>query len=265
MGLFDAFKKDKNNASQRSKYLRRFELCLQKCASDEELFNDIQQTFSRFEHLSEISSKLAKEIDSQIYTNIDSLFEAMQTSKSEARAQRVHKLLFNIDNLMQQRKTLSRDFDESPKEDFVIEDKVLTSYVGNGGDVVVPIEVEAIGEKAFYHNQSVRSIILQEGVKEIKEEAFYLCKGLNYVKLPSTLNHIGQSAFYACKALEKVDVQNGLIAIDYYAFAKCESLKKITIPRTCKKIKDKAFGDCTSLDKDAKKAIKDINKKALEH
>ena len=265
MGLFDVFKKDKNNANVRSKYLRRFELCLQKCTSDEDLFKDIQLTFSRFEHLSELSSKIAKEIDDQIYANIDSLYAAMQTSKSDARTQRVHKLLFNIDNLIQQRKSLSKEFDESPKEDFIIEDKVLTSYVGNGGDVVVPIEVEAIGEKAFYHNQSVRSIVLQEGVKAIKEEAFYLCKGLNYVKLPSTLDTIGQSAFYACKALERVDVQNGLIAIDYYAFAKCENLKKITIPRTCKTIKDKAFGDCSSLDKDAKNAIKNINKKALEH
>ena len=88
---------------------------------------------------------------------------------------------------------------------------------------------------------------------------------MNYVKLPSTLDTIGQSAFYACKALERVDVQNGLIAIDYYAFAKCENLKKITIPRTCKTIKDKAFGDCSSLDKVAKNAIKNINKKALEH
>ena len=264
MGLFDIFKKEQKDTSLRSKYLRRFDMALQKCASDEDLFKDIQLTFSRFEHLSDMSSKLSKEIDSQIYANIDSLLAAMNTSKSEARTDRVHKILFNIDNLMQQRKSLSKDFDESPKADFIIEDKVLTSYVGNGGDVVVPIEVEAIAPKAFYHNQSVRSIILQEGVKEIGEEAFYLCKALNYVKFPSTLAMVGQSAFFACKALDRVDVANGLITIDYYAFGKCENLKKINLPRTTKVIKDKAFGGCKSLDRDTKKQIKGINKKALE-
>ena len=213
MGLLDIFKKEKKDNNLRSKYLRRFELILGKCASDEELFKDIQLTFSRFEHIPEIAGKIAKEIDDQIYALIDNLYKEMETSKSEARSQAVHKILFKIDNLIQQRKALSKDFDESPKEDFIIEDKVLTGYVGNGGDVVVPSEVEAIGPKAFYHNQTIRSIVLQEGVKIISEEAFYLCKALNYVKLPSTLAKIEQSAFYGCKALERVDVTNGLISI----------------------------------------------------
>ena len=264
MGLFDIFKKNKKEDNQRSKYLRRFELALAKCTSDEDLFKDIQLTFSRFEHLPETSSNTAKEIDAQIYSYIDKLMAAMETSKSEARAQAVHKILFNIDNLIQQRKALAKEFDESPKEDFKIEDGVVVEYLGNGGDIVVPSCVEAIGPRVFKDNQAIRSIVLQEGVKVIGEEAFYLCKALNYVKFPSTLAKIDQSAFYACKALDTVITSNGLITIDFYAFAKCSALKKFNIPRSLKTIKDKAFGGCDALPSDVKKQIKQLNKNAIK-
>ncbi len=264
MGIFDIFKKDKKEDNVRSKYLRRFFLITEMASSDEDLFTDIENTRSRFEHMPEATSKLAKEIDERIYELIDSLYTTMDTVKSEARDQAAHKKLFQIDNLMRERKALLRDFDESPKEDFIIEKGVLTSYVGNGGDVVVPSNVEVIAPKAFYHNQTIRSLILQEGVKVIQDEAFYLCKALRYVKLPSTLTRIGQSAFYSCKALETVDMRIGLTVIDYYAFGKCVALKNIEIPKSVKDIKDKAFEGANDLPRQAKKTIKEINKKAID-
>ncbi len=264
MGLFDKFKKEDKNQTLRNKYLRRFFLITEMASPDEDLFTDIENTRSRFEHAPELNSKLAKEIDEQIYALIDSLYKTMDTVKSEARAQAAHKTLFKIDNLLQERKGLSRDFEVSPKSDFVIENGVLTSYIGNGGDVVVPSDVEVIGEKAFYNNTAIRSIVLQEGVKVIKDEAFYLCKALTYVKLPSTLSRIGQSAFYSCKALSTVDMKNGLTTIDYYAFGRCSALKQINLPITVKDIKDKAFTDTDELPRSIKKKIKDINSKALD-
>ena len=264
MGLFGFGKKDDKANSQRDKYLRRFQLITVKAVPEEDLFTDIENTRSRFEHLPELSSKVAKEIDEQIYALIDSLYQTMSTKPSEARTQAAHRTLFKIENLIQERRALSKDFEESPRKDFVIENGVLTSYVGNGGDVVLPTNVEVIGPKAFYHNQSVRSVVLQEGVKVIQDEAFYLCKALTYVKLPSTLTRVGQSAFYACKALETVDLKNGTTCIDFYAFGRCSSLKQITIPRSLKTIKDKAFTDCESLPRSIKNQIKEINKKAFD-
>ena len=258
------FKKEDKNESMRNRYLRRFYLITEMASSDEDLFTDIENTRSRFEHAPELSSKVAKEIDSQIYELIDSLYKTMDTVKSEARSQAAHRTLFKIDNLLQERKGLAKEFDVSPRTDFVIENGVLTSYVGNGGDVVVPNDVEVIGEKAFYHNMSVRSLILQEGVKVIKDEAFYLCKALNYVKLPSTLTRVGQSAFFSCKALDTVIISNGLTQIDYYAFAKCTALKQITLPKTLKDVQDHAFADDKELPRAIKKQIKDINKKAID-
>ena len=264
MGLFSKFKKEDKEQSLRNKYLRRFFLITEMASSDEELFTDIENTRSRFEHAPELNGKVAKEIDDQIYALIDSLYKTMDTVKSEARSQAAHRTLFKIDNLLQERKGLAKEFDVSPKTDFVIENGVLTSYVGNGGDVVVPSEVEVIAEKAFYHNMSIRSLILQEGVKVIHDEAFYLCKALTYVRLPSTLTRVGQSAFYSCKALETVDIKNGLTTIDYYAFGRCVALKQINIPKTVKDIKDKAFTEDKELPRAIKKQIKDINSRALD-
>ncbi len=264
MGLFGFGKKEDKNTTQRSKYLRRFQLITEMSVPEEDLFTDIENTRSRFEHLPEVSSKVAKEIDEQIYALIDSLYQTMNTRPSEARTQAAHKTLFKIENLIQERRTLTKDFEESPRKDFIIENGVLTSYVGNGGDVVLPTNVEVIGPKAFYHNQSVRSVVLQEGVKVIQDEAFYLCRALAYVKLPSTLTRVGQSAFYACKALENVEFKNGTTCIDFYAFGKCSSLKQIALPKTLKTIKDKAFTECESLPRSVKNQIKDINKKALD-
>ena len=106
MGLFSKLKKEDKEQSLRNKYLRRFFLITEMASSDEELFTDIENTRSRFEHAPEMSSKLAKEIDEQIYSLIDSLYKTMDTVKSEARTQAAHKTLFKIDNLLQRQMEL---------------------------------------------------------------------------------------------------------------------------------------------------------------
>lgn len=56
--------------------------------------------------------------------------------------------------------------------DFVIENDVLTKYVGPGGDVVVPDHVTKIEFGAFYCNSSISSVVFPAGLKEIEKEAF---------------------------------------------------------------------------------------------
>ena len=62
--------------------------------------------------------------------------------------------------------------------DFLIENGVLTAYIGGGGDVVIP-----------------------EGVTEIAENTFKNAKTITSLTLPSTLRVIGDSAFYSCSGL----------------------------------------------------------------
>ena len=55
--------------------------------------------------------------------------------------------------------------------DFVIENGVLTNYIGKGGDVVIPEGVTSIGEDAFYSSSSLTSIIIPKSVTRIGSRA----------------------------------------------------------------------------------------------
>ena len=50
----------------------------------------------------------------------------------------------------------------SDLKDFVIENGVLTKYVGAGGDVVIPDSVNQLGYRAFYKLSKIKEISLPE-------------------------------------------------------------------------------------------------------
>ncbi len=103
--------------------------------------------------------------------------------------------------------------------DFAIEDGILTSYSGHGGDVVVP-----------------------DGVKRIEEYAFSRNASLASVTLPDSVTAIGQRAFEYCSSLTQVLLPNSLLSIDYGAFFQCSSLEQFTIPESVTSISGGAFG-----------------------
>ena len=54
------------------------------------------------------------------------------------------------------------------KQDFVIENGVLTKYTGSGGDVIIPAGVTKIGNLAFSDCANLTSVTIPEGVTEIR-------------------------------------------------------------------------------------------------
>ncbi len=80
----------------------------------------------------------------------------------------------------------------------------LVSYVGEGGDVVVPDTVTAIDASAFANRSDITSVKLPEGLKTIGERAFENCTGLKEIYVPAGVTKIGQSAFAGCDSLEKI-------------------------------------------------------------
>ncbi len=77
---------------------------------------------------------------------------------------------------------------------------VITSYTGDAASLTVPptldgASVVAIGPAAFSENTSLTSVVLPPELEEVGEFAFYLCSSLSDVTIGDKLWSIGVSAF----------------------------------------------------------------------
>lgn len=132
--------------------------------------------------------------------------------------------------------------------DFLIdEDGVLTAYQGDGGDVVIPDEVLAIGTGAFQNCTAMTSVTIPETVTRIDKNAFDGCTGLTSVTLPDAVVSIPDYAFNGCTGLTSIVFSDSLTDIGNYAFNGCTSLAGIAFPAALTSIGNRAFYGCTGL------------------
>ncbi|MBQ8214043.1 MAG: leucine-rich repeat protein, partial [Clostridia bacterium] len=145
---------------------------------------------------------------------------------------------------------------------------VVLSYSGTAEELTLGIEgvtVAEIARKAFYDNDTLKKIVIPEGVEVIGAYAFYSCSNLKEVSLPLTLKtigneafaysaieqlvlkehliEIGDSTFSGCNLLIGVILPDGLQSLGSWAFSSCESLKYVFIPDTVTTMQEYAFGN----------------------
>ena len=96
-------------------------------------------------------------------------------------------------------------------------------------------------------NQSIKSIIISDGVTSIGEFAFIRCSSLTSVTISNSVTSIGYYAFGKCSNLMSVTIPNGVTSIGNFAFEGCSSLMSITIPNSVTSIGFSAFNGCSSL------------------
>lgn len=132
----------------------------------------------------------------------------------------------------------------SSASDFIIENGVLTKYVGPGGDVVIPEGVTVIGARAFQDCDGVTSISIPEGVTAIGRGAFEDCVNLGSVIVPESLTAIADEAFCGCRCLADAD---GFVILQGQLFRYYGSEKEITIPQHVVSIREGAFRECKNL------------------
>ena len=135
----------------------------------------------------------------------------------------------------------------SNASDFIIENGVLTKYVGPGGDVVVPEGVKSVGFFAMQNCSSLTSVSFSEGLEKIEGFAFRDCTGLISISVPSSVKMIGSFAFNNCPSLTSVSLGNGISEISDGMFSNCISLKSISIPDSVLRIGQDAFRGCLNL------------------
>jgi fimbrial isopeptide formation D2 family protein len=133
---------------------------------------------------------------------------------------------------------------------------VLTGYK-NGtptGEVKLPSEIKgkpviALGEKFFYRQQSVTSVIIPDTVKEICPRAFEGCTSLTSITIPDSVTDIDNNAFNGCTSLKSVSFSSNskLRFILKEAFRDCIILDSITLPSSLKSLGDYVFFNCSSL------------------
>ncbi len=163
--------------------------------------------------------------------------------------------------------------------------KTIDITVEDEEELTIPDGVTSIGEREYYANHNLVSVIIPEGVTSIGNSAFEECTELTSVTIPSSVTSIGDWAFHYCEKLAKVffegtleqwiqisfgnyksnplfyavhlyidgkEVQDvvipdGITSIGNYAFSGYRGLTSVTIPSSVTSIGEDAFYNCVGL------------------
>jgi hypothetical protein len=110
--------------------------------------------------------------------------------------------------------------------------------------------VTSIGQKAFYKNTKIKSIIVGNNIKSIEDYAFYGCKNVSKINFGKSVEIIGGSSFRKCTKLTSITLPKSIDELGKNAFYGCSKLKTITI-------------NASSVVDVSSNAIKGISKKAV--
>ena len=157
-----------------------------------------------------------------------------------------------------------------------------TITISGTGDM---INYEYYNLSPFYNDNSINSVIIEDGVSSIGACAFVGCSNLSSIKIPKTLTFVGGNAFNDCANLKKlyitdmaeylnidfgnsvthilsgsnnklylndkrvtsIEIPNTVTRIPKFAFCGVDSITDVIIPDSVTSIGDSAFRNCSSL------------------
>ena len=99
----------------------------------------------------------------------------------------------------------------------------------------------------YDYRESVKSIVVGEGITEVGERAFYWSTNCTSVTLPSTLTAIREYGFNNLRSLEQITLPNNLRILEFCAFSECVALKSIVLPDSVTTVETNVFSNCYAL------------------
>ena len=97
------------------------------------------------------------------------------------------------------------------------------------------------------YKDSIKTVVIKDGVTTIEEGAFEDCKNLTSITIPASVTKIGDYAFENCTNLTHASIKSSVVSIGRDAFNSCEGLANIAISGSVTKIGDYAFSGCSNL------------------
>jgi len=87
--------------------------------------------------------------------------------------------------------------------------KAFAQNLHSISNLTIPNYTFNIGERAFFENKNLCSIVLPEGLKTIDKYAFYNCSNLSSINIPESVISIREMAFYRCVNLNFINIPEG--------------------------------------------------------
>ena len=128
-------------------------------------------------------------------------------------------------------------------------------------EVTIPESVRAIGQSAFYDNQFLKSVTLNNRMETINRSLFNYCKKLAVVRGGKNVKIVDQSAFSGCDSLRSIsDITP--VTINSSAFYNCRKLESLNFSRI-KSIGYESFYYCFGLKEADLTTLTSINNRSF--
>ena len=138
-------------------------------------------------------------------------------------------------------------------EDYYTSDNTIDRYWAHNlnllSTVILPANLETIGNYAFEGNRLLLNITIPGSVTSIGEGAFKDCENLTgLLVIPDSVTSIGSQAFLRCSSLTGLVIGESVEFIGSLAFGDCKNLTgTLIIPNSVTEIGKSAFINCNEL------------------
>ncbi len=95
-------------------------------------------------------------------------------------------------------------------------------------DIVLPNQIETIGERAF-KDCDINSLLIPSSVTSIGKEAFQNCYLLEDITIPPSITTIHPNTFENCTNFTSLDIPNSITSIGSQAFRNCVNVTTVTV------------------------------------